>query len=211
MKILILGPPGSGKSLLSNLLVEKYNLKRISVGKILREIAKKHTKLGKKINDIIDSGKLAPTKLTDEIVERQIKKANGDNFIMDGFPRGLSQAKFLDKIIKIDYIFLLDIPEKIIIERLSKRLQCINGHIFHLINIPPKKPGICDFCHRPLSQRDDDEPEAIKARLKVYKKQTLPVIKYYQNRIIKINADRKYKEILKSITNYIKKNPLSSK
>lgn len=210
MKILLLGPPGAGKSLLSNLLVEKYKLKRISVGKILREIAKKHTKLGEKIDNIIDAGKLAPNKLTDEIIKKEIKKTK-DNFIIDGYPRDLPQAKFLDKVTEIDYIFLLDIPKKTVIERLSKRLQCNNGHIFHLTNIPPKKPGICDFCHKPLFQRDDDKPEAIKARLKIYKKQTLPVIKYYQNRIIRINADRKYKEILKSITNYIKKNQSLSK
>lgn len=201
MKIILLGPPGSGKGSQADLLAKEYNLKKISVGKILRRISKRKTKLGRLLDKLMDKGRLVPDITANKIIKKEIT----NNFVIDGYPRDLREAKFLNKITKIDYIFLLDTSEKTMIKRLSNRRQCINGHIYNLITKKPRRQGICNICKKSLFQREDDTLEVIKKRIEIYKKQTLPVLKYYKNRIIKVDGNKEFKEVNKLIIKYIKK------
>jgi|TARA_Y100000310_G_scaffold302635_1_gene340222 adenylate kinase len=202
-----MGIPGSGKSSQAKLLEDQLKLKKISTGDLLREEIKKGTTLGNKIKELIDPGNLAPDDIIDEILKKKIKKIK-DNFILDGYPRNLSQTKYLDKIIKIDKVFLFKIPEKIIIKRLSNRRQCTKcKRNYNLISKKPKKHSICDYDKSRLIQREDDKPKTIKHRLKVYKKEISPILNFYKekNILIIVNAEKSPNEIFKIIKNKLYK------
>lgn len=210
MNLIIFGPPGAGKGTYSNVLQEQLRIKKISTGDILRKEVKDQTELGKKAYEYMSKGALVPDEMVIEIVKKEVNNLNGyTGFILDGFPRTVEQAKALEKIAKIDYLILIQVPEEIIIEKLSGRRVCSNpscGAIYNVANINkkigrttyilppmlPKKEGVCDKCGSPLIQRDDDKPEVIKHRLEVYAKESKPVLEYYKGRIefIKITANR---------------------
>jgi len=139
----------------------------------------------------MDRGELVPDDLVLEVLKRRIEKPDCKNgFILDGYPRNVEQAKTLDRMFKIDYIFNFVLSEEEIIKRLSNRRVCPKcGAIYNLISMPPKTPGICDKCGAALIQRDDDKPQAIRERLEVYKKQTEPVLEYYGDRVINISTE----------------------
>lgn len=199
MRIILLGPPGSGKGTQAKALSKALNITHISTGDILREEVKNNTPLGLQAKKYIDSGLLVP----DDLVIRMLgARLNGpdikEGFILDGFPRNIMQAEALDEILKpkkveIDNVFYLDASEPVIIQRLSGRRICSNcGAIFHIKNMPPKVEGTCDKCNGNIYQRSDDYPETIKNRLKVYLKETAALIDYYkkQKRLHNINADK---------------------
>lgn len=181
MKLVFLGSPGVGKGTYTKGVVEKYKLAHVSTGDIFRENIKNGTELGKKAKTFMDAGKLVPDEVTINMVKEHIKNIKG--FVLDGFPRTITQAEALDKITKIDSVINFTADEKVILQRLSGRRICRKcGAVFHVTNIPPKKEGICDACQGELYQRDDDKPEAIKERLKVYENQTAPLIEYYKKK-----------------------------
>ncbi len=179
---------------------------------MFREIVKESTELGLKVKKYLDKGVLVPDKLTIELVKGRINKEDCKNgFIFDGFPRNLAQAAALDKIIKIDLVISLEVPENVIIARLSTRRICKKcGAIYNIKTLKPKKEGICDSCGGQLYQREDEKPEVIKKRLKVYLAQTQPLLKYYKNKNIVKNIkcekfDIPPEVVIKKILKVIKK------
>jgi len=190
MKLVIFGPPGSGKGTYASRLKSKLNIATISTGDIFREAVKDDTELGKKIKKYLDNGQLVPDETVIEVVRNRIAKPDcKKGFILDGFPRTVEQAKALEKTVKIDAIINLLVPEQIIIERLSNRRTCKNcGEIYNLKTLKPKKEGICDKCGGPLIQRRDDTIPVIEERFQVFEKQTRPLMRYYESKVPFINV-----------------------
>lgn len=188
MRLILLGPPGAGKGTQAKILAERYSVEHISTGDIFRELIKDNSPLGLKIKKYVEAGELIPDKVVLEVVASRIKNLDfKKGFILDGFPRTLPQARMLDGMLKklgvcIDKVFYFDTSEDIIIKRLTGRRICRDcGANYHLVNMPPKKSGVCDFCGGELYQRKDDEPETIRNRLRVYQEQTADLIGYYKN------------------------------
>ena len=208
MKIILLGPPGSGKGTVSERLVQDYNLIHISAGEILREEVQKKTTLGKEIKKYIEKGNLVPDQFVAEIVKLGAKGKK--NYILDGFPRTIAQAKEITDL-NIDLVIYLDVPEQIVIERLAGRRTCKKGdHTYHLTYLPPKKRGICDYDKTKLLQRKDDQPDVVKERFRVYHEKTQPVIDYYKKkRMLRIidaapTPEKAYKNVRKIIEDTFK-------
>lgn len=189
MKLVIFGPPGSGKGTYASRLRSKLSIASVSTGDIFREAVKQGTELGKGVKKHLDSGQLVPDDTVIKVVRNRIAKPDCEKgFILDGFPRTVEQAKALETAVKIDAIINLLIPEEIIIERLSNRRTCKNcGEIYNLKTLKPKKEGICDKCGGPLIQRKDDTISVIKERFQVFEKQTRPLIKHYKNKTPLVN------------------------
>jgi len=189
--LIIFGPPGAGKGTYTSRLATRLKIVSIATGDMFREEIKRGTTLGKKVADFVNQGALVPDEIVVDILEKRIKEPNSKKgFILDGYPRTVQQAQALDKIAKIDAVIQIIVPEWIIIERLSNRRICRNcGAIYNLRFLKPKIEGICDKCGGQLYQREDDKPEVIKERLKVYEKQTQPLIEYYKRKIPVIEVE----------------------
>lgn len=198
MKIILLGPPGAGKGTQAKQLAKRLNLPHISTGDILRKNVTQNSDLGKQAKDFMNKGLLVPDELVTKMLMERVAEADTEpGFILDGYPRNLSQAKALDDMLKekntgVDLVVYLDTSDPVIIQRLSGRLVCsLCGANFHIKNMPPKKDKLCDNCGGKLYQRDDDKEETIKKRLVVYEKESAPLIKYYdaQHRLYRLSAD----------------------
>ena len=197
---MVLGPPGAGKGTQAEMLERELGLKHLSTGDILREEVRKGTELGKRAEKYMKSGELVPDDLIVEMMEKEISKY--DNFVLDGFPRNLKQAEALDKMCRIDKVILLEVPDEVILERLSLRRSCPKcNRVYHLKYNPPKENEICDYCGAKLYQRDDDKEEVIKKRLEVYRKETEPIAKFYREKgiLVKVNGSKSIEEIFSDI------------
>ena len=184
LKAIIFGAPGSGKGTYASRLQAKLGVDVIAMGDIFRELMKQDSELGRKVKVYVEKGLLVPDEIAVEVLKQRLNKIpKGKGFILDGYPRTLEQAKILDAITKIDAILLLDVPDWIIIERLSSRRICRNcGTVYNVRFLKPKVEGICDKCGGPLYQRSDDNPEVIKKRLQVYQEQTSPLLEYFKEK-----------------------------
>jgi len=182
LKAIMLGAPGAGKGTYSSRLQDKLGVETIATGDIFRELAKENSELSKKVKSYMEKGLLVPDEVVIEVLKQRLSKIpNGKGFILDGFPRTMEQAKMLDDITKIDVILMLDVPDWIIIERLSSRRICKNcSTVYNVRFLKPKVEGVCDKCGGPLYQRSDDNPEVIKKRLQVYQEQTKPLIEFFK-------------------------------
>ncbi len=187
MNIIMLGAPGAGKGTFSAFLEERYNLPHIATGDIFRENIKNNTELGQQAKGYMDKGLLVPDELVVSLVADRLSKDDcKEGFILDGFPRTLVQAEALKETLadmgaQIDYALDFECPDDFIIERMGGRRICKGcGASYHLVNVPPKKDGICDVCGGELYQRDDDAPETVAKRLEVYHNETQPLIDYYK-------------------------------
>jgi len=182
LKAIIFGAPGSGKGTYASRLQAKLGVDVIAMGDIFRELLKEDSELGRKVKVYVEKGLLVPDEIVVEVLKQRLSKIpKGKGFILDGYPRTLEQAKILDAITKIDVILLLDVPDWIIIERLSSRRICRNcGTVYNVRFLKPKVEGICDKCGGTLYQRSDDNPEVIKKRLQVYQEQTRPLLEYFK-------------------------------
>ncbi|MFH0868319.1 MAG: adenylate kinase [Candidatus Woesearchaeota archaeon] len=191
MNIVLLGPPGIGKGTAASKLSKKMQIPHISTGDMLRENVAQKTSLGVEAKSYMDKGLLVPDGVVIEMMKDRVKKDDcKKGFILDGFPRTINQAEEIGKEIKIGNVVNIQASDKVIIGRLSKRKVCKKcGFIYHLIYIKPKKDNICDKCGSELYQRKDDEPKAIKERLKVYRKETEPLIKYYREKGVIADVD----------------------
>ncbi len=196
MKIIMLGAPGAGKGTQAKKLAAKYSIPHISTGDIFRANIKNGTELGKKAKVFMDQGLLVPDELVVDLVVDRFKEADCENgYVLDGFPRTIPQAKALDEALAknsdaVEYAIDVDVPDEKIISRMAGRRACVGcGATYHLVTIPPKKEGICDVCGGELILRDDDKPETVEKRLKVYHEQTQPLIDYYQNKGILRSVD----------------------
>lgn len=202
MKLIILGPPGSGKGTVSELLVKHNKFFHIAAGDLLREEVKKGTKLGKEIQRHIDQGHLVPPSLPIQLIKPIIMDKK--KYILDGFPRSLEQAKTIERW-HINHAIYLKIDENAVIKRLAGRRTCEKGHSYHPIFHPPKKQGICDIDGTKLTRRKDDNPKIIKERFKIFYKQTMPVLQYYRKKgILKIiNANDTPRKVYEKIITVI--------
>lgn len=184
MKAIIFGAPGAGKGTYSSRLQTKLGVDVIAMGDIFRESVKQNTELGKKVKSYVEKGALVPDSVVIEVLNERLSRVpKGKGFILDGFPRTIEQADTLEGITSIDVILQLDVPDEIIIQRLSSRRICKKcGEVYNIRFLKPKKEGVCDKCGGELYQRADDNPEVIKNRLQVYKDQTEPLIAYYKKK-----------------------------
>ena len=184
MKIIFLGPPGAGKGTYASRLTPILGVPHISTGDIVRDEIKAQTELGKTIREYSDKGELVPDEIITKLLTKRLRKPDHEKgFILDGFPRTIKQAEALDKISKIDLVINLNVPDEIIIKRLSNRLTCKKcGTIYNKLTLKPKRDNICDECGGQLYQREDDKPEVIQERLNVYRKKTEPLIEYYRKK-----------------------------
>nr|WP_267916196.1 adenylate kinase [Borreliella garinii] len=203
MGLVFLGPPGSGKGTISKIISNEFKYHHISTGDLFRENILNSTTLGKEIKKIVEKGELVPDLITIKIVKNKIKAIEkNDNFILDGFPRNICQAKALDKFLPNVKIINFLINEKLVIKRLSGRRICKScNNIFNIYTLATKKTGICDVCGGDLYQREDDKEECLKTRLKEYKLQTQPLIEFYSkcSRLNNVDASVEIDEIRKKI------------
>lgn len=207
MNIILIGPQGSGKGTQGKLLAKKYKIPRVSLGKLLRDITKGKSNLGKVISSYIDKGNLVPNEIAFKVIEQELAKPKyKKGVILDGYPRKLSQAKHITNILTIDAVIVIKISEKETLVRLGGRRECSCGEIYHMKFKPPKKDEICDKCGQKLIQRKDDYPAAIKKRLALYNKQTKPAIDYLKKhvRVIQVSGEGSIKDVNKQIVRALK-------
>lgn len=186
MNILIMGPAGSGKGTMSELIVKEYGVTHISTGDMLRENVKNNTELGIKAKEFMNAGKLVPDELINAMVKDRLMQPDCKNgYLMDGFPRTLVQAEAFEAITNeincpIDVVVNLEVGFDVLAERITGRRVCKNcGAIYHIKNKPSKVEGICDNCGTALTQRSDDTVEQLKVRLGEHDKNTRPVLDFY--------------------------------
>ena len=188
MKAVIFGPPGSGKGTYASRLQSKLGVDVIAMGDIFREIMKEDSALGRRVKGFVEKGLLVPDEVVIEVLKQRLAKVPKDKgFILDGFPRTIEQANALDKIVKVDVVILLVVPEWIVVERLSTRRICRKcGEVYNVRYLKPKVEGVCDKCGGELYQRSDDTAEVIKDRIKVYERQTRPILQHYKKQKVKL-------------------------
>lgn len=213
MKLVLLGPPGAGKGTLAGFLKESLGILHISTGDILREEMKNNTPLGQEVKKFVENGALVPDEFVTKLIENKFTtdETLTAGFMLDGFPRTRIQAEDLDQILEkvnkpLDYTFYLEASLETVIQRLTGRRVCrACGALFHMINKPPQKEGVCDLCQGELYQRPDDNEETIKTRMDVYWKNTEPMIEYYQaqGKLKKISADNDSQGVRQSALNIL--------
>ena len=209
MYIILLGAPGAGKGTQAVMLAEKLNLVQVASGDLFRQALKDQTELGRKAKEYMDKGQLVPDEITISMVMERLAAPDCENgAILDGFPRNLAQARALDKELEkqsqtIDKVVYIAVSEAELMKRLGGRWICRNCQApYHEIDNPPKVAGICDRCGGELYQRDDDNEETIKKRLKVYFKETSPLIDYYRQcgKLVEVNGEGSAAEVNRRIT-----------
>jgi adenylate kinase len=189
VRIILVGPPGCGKGTQAKMIEEHYNIPQLSTGDMLRAAVREGTEVGTKAKGYMDRGGLVPDDIIVEVMRNRIQKDDCDSgYILDGFPRTLGQAEALDRMLAemnqpLTTVIAIAVPDEEVVRRLSGRRQCKNcGTGFHIAFNKPKKDGICDKCGGELYQRDDDNEQTIRSRLKVYYEQTSPLLDYYRER-----------------------------
>jgi adenylate kinase len=194
--IVLLGPPGAGKGTQAQIISGALRLPHISSGDIFRENLKNQTDLGKLAKGYIDRGELVPDDVTIAMIRERLSRPDcRDGALLDGFPRTPAQAQALDEMLvdfagKVNAVPLIDVPEAVLVERLTGRWTCrANGHVFHEKFNPPAKPGICDQDGSELYQREDDKAETVTRRIRVYLEQTSPLIEYYRRQGVLLEVD----------------------
>ncbi|TNE32680.1 adenylate kinase [bacterium] len=196
MNLIFLGPPGAGKGTQAKRICEKYKLTQIATGDILREHLRNETGLGKKAREFINAGNLVPNDLIIDMMRYEIEKNRSKGgFLLDGFPRTVTQAEALDELLKelnekLDVAIVLNVPKEELIDRLTGRRVCPQcGTSYHLIFNPPNDDSKCDHDGEILIQRKDDNEETVKNRLDVYEKETKPIIHYYEKKGLAYSVD----------------------
>ncbi len=196
MRLILLGPPGAGKGTQSQKLAEYYSWVKISTGDILREAVSRKTPLGLEAKSFMDKGGLVPDDVVIGLIRERLKDSDcHSGYILDGFPRTLPQAQALSRILEeektpIDWVISFEVPEQDLVRRLTGRRSCGNcKRVYHLDFNPPKQSDLCDACGGALVQREDDREETVRNRLRIYEKETAPLLKYYDDKMILSRID----------------------
>ena len=187
LNLILLGPPGAGKGTQAQRLVEDFRLPYVATGEMLRAAVRDETPLGKEAKKYMNNGDLVPDELVIEMIMSEIEDKGDDGFLLDGFPRSVGQADALTDEVersgrRLTAALLIVADDETVLQRITGRRLCSNGHVYHVENDPPKHDDVCDQCGKPLRQRDDDKPDTVKKRLRIYHEQTEPLIDYYEER-----------------------------
>ncbi|MGC4995779.1 adenylate kinase [Streptomyces sp. DT195] len=220
MRIVLVGPPGAGKGTQAVRLAEKLGVPHISTGDLFRANISRQTELGKLAKSYMDGGNLVPDEVTIAMAKDRMEQPDAENgFLLDGFPRNVSQAQALDELlqsegIKLDAVLDLEVPEEEVVKRIAGRRICRkdSSHVFHVTYSAPKKEGVCDVCDGELYQRDDDSEDTVRKRLEVYHTQTEPIIDYYKSQglVVTIPALGPVDEITKRALEALKREKADS-
>jgi adenylate kinase len=207
--IVFLGKPGSGKGTQSEPLARALGIPAVSVGKMIREEIKKGTPIGKRIAAIVAAGKLISVSDWAALIKKRLRSPDvRQGIIIDGSPRDFGQALIMDKICRVTHAILVSITDKEVIRRISGRRVCSKcGQNYHIESFKPKRPGICDKCGGRILHRDDDKPSVIKERLKSYREDTIPVLRFYRRQRVlrRIDGQGPIEEVGKNILEAIKR------
>lgn len=207
--IILLGAPGAGKGTQAKLMAKHYSIPHISTGDILRENVAWNTALGSKAKAVMERGDLVPDELVNDMVAERLQQADCERgFILDGFPRTVAQAEWLDQELAArgsqwaPVVISVDVSYNQLLQRLTGRRSCpVDGKIYNVYFQPPKVEGACDVCGSPLTQRKDDKEEVISERLKNYERQTLPLVEFYnqQGRLCHVNGELPVDQVMATI------------
>jgi adenylate kinase len=184
LNLILLGPPGAGKGTQAARLREDFDLPYIATGDLLRGHVADGTELGKEAQGFMKAGELVPDDLVIAMILEKVEEEGQDGFLLDGFPRTVPQADALAEELeqrgrRLTAALQMAAPDDVVVQRLSGRRQCANGHLYHEDFDPPKHEGFCDQCGKPLIRRDDDDPDKVRTRLRIYHRETEPLIDYY--------------------------------
>ena len=190
LRAILLGPPGSGKGTQAILLSRRFDVPHVSTGDLFRRHVREGTPLGRRAREYMERGQLVPDPLVNEMVDRELDSLAETGFILDGYPRTVEQARFLDSALgrrglALTVALLLQVPEEEIVARLGARLVCPNcGASFNLRLNPPARDRVCDRCGAGLERRADDDPGVVRTRLRVYEEETRPLLDFYRRRCL---------------------------
>ncbi|RII22299.1 adenylate kinase [Streptomyces sp. YIM 130001] len=215
MRIVLVGPPGAGKGTQAAYLAENLSIPHISTGDLFRANISQGTELGKQAKAYMDAGNLVPDEVTIGMAKDRMEQPDAENgFLLDGFPRNVSQAEALDASltsdgVQLDAVLDLEVPEDEVVKRIAGRRICKNesSHVFHVTYSPPQQEGVCDTCGGELYQRGDDSEETVRRRLEVYHSETEPIIDYYkaQGLVVTISALGKVSDVTQRAMDALKR------
>ncbi|MBY5161583.1 adenylate kinase [Salsipaludibacter albus] len=207
MRLVLLGPPGAGKGTQASVIAESHGIPHISTGDILRANLRDETPIGREAKEYMDAGELVPDDVVIRMVaDRLVQADTRAGFLFDGFPRTIEQAEALEAVLAgedtpLDRVvnFSIDVDE--LVQRLTGRRSCPEGHVYHVDNNPPATPGVCDVDGKELFQREDDTEDVVRNRLEVYHQQTAPLVDFYDQRdlLVTIDADGDVGEVTSRI------------
>src|SRR5512132_1836227 len=189
LNLILLGPPGAGKGTQAERLQMDFDLAYIATGDILRKAVAEGTELGRQAKQYMDRGDLVPDDVIIAVILEEVSgDAAQDGFLLDGFPRTVDQAEALDQALgrldrRLTAVLGIEVPDEEVVRRISGRRMCVEaGHVYNVHSDPPKDDEVCDQDGSRLIQRDDDREETVRTRLDVYKRQTEPLVRYYEDR-----------------------------
>ncbi len=202
IRVILVGPQGSGKGTQGELLSEYLGVPMIVTGDVYRAHIRLGTYIGGMARAIIDRGELMPDDITKELMRDELEKIDLEGgVVIDGYPRNTQQAQDLDEMLSIDYLISLTIPNEVTIHRISNRRSCPSGHVWNLLSKPPRTPDRCDYDNEELYIRTDDKPEAIRRRLEIFYEETEPIVKYYkaQGKLLEVDGTGSIEEVHQAI------------
>ena len=215
MNLVLFGAPGSGKGTQAERLRDRFSLKHISTGDLLRDAVARGTELGKKVESIMATGELVSDEIVLALIKETISGVKVDDqlrgWMLDGYPRTVGQAQALDGLLadtgeSIDNVVVLEVDPEAIVTRLSARRSCPECKaVYNVLNLPPAQEGVCDNCGSKLVHRKDDQPETIANRLDVYQGQTMPILEHYGSNVAirKVNGSLPIDDVTKAIEHVI--------